>query len=81
MLNRLFLQHPADVGESYSEHMRQAVGIGLTMLGGGFACLIHAAVPALFKTRGSAIITRLHAQLINTRGTKRDAAAEPHHSG
>jgi hypothetical protein len=81
MLNKLFLEHPADVGESYGEHMRAASGYGFTLIAAGVACLVHAAVPAFFKTKGSDTIRTLHERLVRERGAKRDAQAEMRHGG
>ncbi len=76
MFRKIFLEHPADVGESYGEHLREASGFGLKMVGGGIACMIHALVPALFVTRGSATVAGLHETLVRKRGAKRAAGAE-----
>lgn len=76
MLRKLFLDHPADIGESYGQHLREASRFGLTMIGGGVACLIHAAVPALFVTRGSDTVARLHDKLVRKRAARRNAAIE-----
>ena len=63
MIDRLFLHHPRTVGESYAGHARTAAGFGLAMVGGGLACLVHAAVPALFTRTGSDTVKRLHARM------------------
>ena len=63
MLDRLFLSHPRGVGESYAAHARTSAGIGMAMVAGGLACLVHAVVPALFTQTGSTTIRRLHARL------------------
>jgi hypothetical protein len=76
MFRKLFLDHPADVGESYGEHLHEASRIGFRMIGGGVACIVHALVPALFKTRGSETIDGLHKTLVRKRGAKRAAGAE-----
>ena len=81
VLNKLFRDHPADVGESYGEHLRHAASFGLTMIVGGLACLVHAAIPALFATRGSDTISRLHDRLVRKRRAQRDATAEARHGG
>ncbi|WBO22623.1 DUF6356 family protein [Sphingomonas abietis] len=81
MLNKFFLDHPADVGESYSEHMRAASGYGFTLIGAGLACLVHAAVPAFFKTKGSDTIRALHERLVRKRGAQRDAQTEARYGG
>ena len=76
MIRKLFLAHPADVGESYGEHLRTAGHFGLAMIAGGVACLIHAIVPGWFATRGSDTIARLHRRMVATRARRRDAAVE-----
>jgi hypothetical protein len=68
MLDRLLFDHPASVGESYGEHARTASSVGLTLIAAGFACLAHAAIPALFKTRGSDTIRALNDHLVRKRG-------------
>ncbi|MGZ2412289.1 uncharacterized protein DUF6356 [Sphingomonas sp. F9_3S_D5_B_2] len=39
--------HLAEVGESYFEHMRFAMLVGLLAIGAGLACILHALIPAL----------------------------------
>lgn len=63
MIRRLFLNHPRAVGESYGQHFGAAANVGLTMIGGGLAALVHAAVPAWFETRGSDTIRALYVRL------------------
>ena len=48
MLDKLLMEHPRDIGETYGEHAGHALTIGLKMLGGGLACLVHAVLPGLF---------------------------------
>jgi hypothetical protein len=81
MFRKLFLDHPADLGESYAEHAREASHYGVTLVGAGLACLVHAAIPALFKTTGSATIRTLNERLVRKRGAKRDASIETRHGG
>jgi hypothetical protein len=76
MLKKLFLDHPASLGESYGEHLREASRFGLAMVGGGVACMIHALVPALFETRGSDTVAQLHDKLVRKRAARRNAAIE-----
>ena len=71
MFRRLFLDHPATVGESYVEHFGVAGRFGMTMIKGGLGALVHAFVPALCKTRGSDTVAELHRQM----GLKRGAVA------
>lgn len=60
---RLFKDHPASVGETYSEHAVVASGIALRLVGAGLACMIHALLPFLFKDTGSTCIRELHGYL------------------
>ena len=67
MFRRLFLDHPASVGESYAEHFGVASRFGVTLIGGGLACLVHAVVPAAFKTTGSQTVLRLNKRIVEKR--------------
>lgn len=71
MFRRLFLDHPASVGESYGEHFGVASRFGVTLIGAGLGCLVHAVLPAAFKTTGSRTVLRLNKQIVE----KRAAAA------
>ena len=68
-LVRLFTSHPASVGESYSEHLLQAMCFGLRMMGAGIACLIHGVLPFLFVRTGSRTIAQLNDRMIVSRRT------------
>ncbi len=70
-----FTEHPASVGESYTEHMEMAGGFGIRMLAGGAACLVHAILPFLFVKTGSSIIAGLHDRMVVHRD-RRPAARE-----
>ena len=43
-----FTDHPRSLGMSWLSHGIGAVVIGARMIGAGAACIVHAAVPALF---------------------------------
>lgn len=60
MFDRLFRDHPNSLGMSWGEHGKGAASIGVTMVLGGFACLVHAAVPGLFKDTASKVLEKLH---------------------
>jgi hypothetical protein len=78
MFRKLFVDHPASVGESYFEHLVVALGFGLRMIGGGLACIVHALVPGLCKTTGSRAISCLHETMVENRRRKAlQAAATP----
>ena len=48
MLDRLLLEHPREIGETYTEHAGHALFIGMRMIVAGIACLVHALLPGLF---------------------------------
>jgi hypothetical protein len=64
---RLFTDHPASVGESYSEHLMTAAGFGTRLVLTGFACLIHALLPFLFVKTGSQQIAALYDRMVANR--------------
>lgn len=68
MFRRLFLDHPATVGESYTEHFGVASRFGMTMIAGGLGAVVHAFVPAWCKTSGSSTVAKLHRQMVVKRG-------------
>ena len=61
---RAFTEHPASVGESYTEHMAHAGCFGLRMIGAGIACLVHALLPFLFQRTGSEAIAELNDRMV-----------------
>ncbi len=46
MFRKLFLDHPAEVGESYREHFGVASSFGVIMIIGGLGAIVHAFIPA-----------------------------------
>ncbi len=66
-LTKLFSKHPESVGESYVEHLGQASGFGLRMIGGGIACLLHGFLPFWFEQTGSNQIRVLHDRMVANR--------------
>jgi hypothetical protein len=75
MLNRLFLDHPRSVGESYGEHLAMAGSFGIVMILGGIACLVHALLPCAFTTTGSGMVRRLYGRMVTNRVNRTNAAA------
>lgn len=74
-----FLEHPASVGETYTQHLHSAWGFAARMIVGGAACFIHGALPFLFVTTGSGTIRQLHDRMVLNRrrtGTAVVAAEE-----
>lgn len=67
----VFTDHPASVGESYTEHLKTASGFGFSMIASGLACLVHGLVPSLFERTGSETIARLHERMIVNRRSRK----------
>lgn len=67
MIIKAFTQHPASVGESYSEHFVQASGFGVRLIVAGIACLLHGIFPFLFVKTGSKQIVHLHNRMVTNR--------------
>ena len=66
-LIRAFSEHPASVGESYSEHLFRAVYFGTRMVFAGVACLVHGLLPFLFVRTGSRAIAELNDRMVANR--------------
>lgn len=61
MLSHCFASHPATVGESYLQHMWFTVVMGLKLILGGVAIIIHGIFPLLFTRTASNVIAKLYA--------------------
>jgi hypothetical protein len=68
-------EHLAAVGESYFEHMRFALTVGILATGAGFACLIHALVPGICQQTCSRTLGLLQ-ELLADRGRLRAVASQ-----
>lgn len=55
------------MGESYGEHMGQAVWFGTRMVFAGLACLVHGVLPFLFVRTGSRAIAELNDRMVINR--------------
>ncbi|MDJ0916862.1 MAG: DUF6356 family protein [Woeseiaceae bacterium] len=72
-----FTEHPATVGETYTEHFSSAMGFSLSLFKAAFCCAVHAIFPFLFEKTGSECITSLHHRMVTNRSrlkTKESAA-------
>jgi hypothetical protein len=49
-LNRLFADHPREVGESYFQHMAHSASFGFTLARLSATAFMHALVPGVHKT-------------------------------
>jgi hypothetical protein len=70
-----FQEHPASVGETYTEHMGQAASFGFRLVLAGIACLIHAVLPFAFVRTGSRAIAELNERMVLKR--RRDSRPAP----
>ena len=52
-VSKLFIAHPAAVGESYFEHMKFAFKFSGRLFRAGFAAFAHGFVPAVCETTAS----------------------------
>lgn len=66
-LQKIFVEHPASVNETYFEHLGAASSFGLGMIAAGLACLVHGLVPCCFRRTGSDQIRRLHERMVTGR--------------
>ena len=64
VFERIFLEHPRTVRESYAGHMLVAWSFGLRLLGASLACLVHGMLPCLFKQTASRQIRELHDEMV-----------------
>jgi hypothetical protein len=76
MYNRLFVDHPKSVDESYAEHFRVAGSFGVAMIWGGMKALVHAVVPGWCITSGSDTVKRLNHIIVEQRRAKGQAVTE-----
>lgn len=67
MFKRMFVEHPASVGESYFEHMGVAASFGGAMFLGAIACFVHAIFPGICVKTGSSVVTTLHHRMVTHR--------------
>lgn len=67
IISKIFTDHPNSVGETYFEHMGQALYFAGNLLLGFFYCLCHAFIPAAFKKSGSKLITKLYDRMVANR--------------
>ena len=77
MIGRLFFDHPRSLGMSWSRHGAGAVAIGLKMIGGGLACLVHAVVPVLFTETAGRTVSGLHDYMARRKASAPDPLAWP----
>ena len=62
---RIFIDHPGSVDETYFEHMRFAGWFASRLLAAGGAALVHAIIPCLFEKTASQMIKDMNARLVS----------------
>jgi hypothetical protein len=60
LVDRMFTEHPRSLGMSWAGHGAGAVKIGLTLVGAGAACLVHAIVPGWFTQTAGKTVTSMY---------------------
>lgn len=73
---RDFVDHPASVDETYWQHLCFALWFSARLFAAGFAALIHALLPPMFKTTASRIVRGLY-ERTSARTVSSHAAVEP----
>jgi hypothetical protein len=73
LVDRLFTAHPKSLGMSWAEHGVGAVAIGVTLVGAGLACLVHAIVPGWFTQTAGKTVTGMYDHMMR----RRTGAANP----
>ncbi|MBY0298840.1 MAG: hypothetical protein K2X71_22855 [Methylobacterium sp.] len=59
-LTHLFTEHPASLGETYTQHMRASLSYAVPLLGAALAAFVHALLPFLFTVTASTTVKRLY---------------------
>lgn len=62
-----FTKHPAEVGETYLQHMRVALGFSVTFAWLAFVALVHAFFPFAFITTASDKVIYLYKKMTKRR--------------
>ncbi len=70
---RLFTEHPASVGETYTGHMRSALRYAGLFTRCAAAAAVHSVLPFLFQSTASDLLFKIHAEM----SARRNAAGQP----
>ena len=62
-IRRAFTDHPASVDETYTEHMRVALGFAGSLAVAAGAALVHAVVPSLCEKTASKRVRAMYATM------------------
>jgi hypothetical protein len=72
LARRLFVDHPRSLGMSWSKHGAGAVAIGVTLVGAGLACLVHALVPGWFSQTAGKTVTGMYDHMMRRKAGASD---------
>jgi len=67
VIQRVFVNHPASVGETYREHQLVAWGFAGKLMKAAVMCFLHGLVPCLFCHSASQSIGELHDRMVVNR--------------
>ena len=73
---KVMLAHPADVNESYTQHLLAATGFAVRLLLAAGACLVHALIPCLFTRAASRALDSLYRDVYQKRGAATEDTAK-----
>ncbi|WP_202903899.1 DUF6356 family protein [Halocynthiibacter namhaensis] len=65
MIDKVFLDHPRSVEESYLEHAAFAGKFSIKLFLAASAALVHAVIPCLFEKTASKMIAEMYAKTHN----------------
>ena len=62
-VSKLFMAHPAAIGEGYFEHMKFALRFSGRLFRAGFAAFAHGLVPAVCETTASEAVLAMNEEI------------------
>jgi hypothetical protein len=65
--DKIFINHPHAVGESYGEHLLFAFRFSFRLLRASLAAFAHGLVPALCETTASSAVVTLNSEIVARR--------------
>lgn len=76
IMQKIFLDHPRSVGETYYQHFFAAARYGFKLTAAGMACLIHAAIPSCHRDTASGVVINMARELVDRRKQAAAGAVE-----
>lgn len=64
-IERVFIDHPRSVDESYFQHFRFAAGFAIALLSAGAAAAVHAIIPCMCEKTASRKVQNLYRRIDN----------------